>query len=656
MAKIKLSVFSGLRPRRPDSLLPANCATIAQNCDLAYEEMRNTKAGYLVNMMSNSPKSIYTDDGITFYSWTSDVNAVRSPLVQDSYNRLYYTGDSGFKMADRAGTRTDGGPPSASYLVGVPKPTVKPGLVISYPTINDSTTNYSFRFHYEYGGVKYQEGAIAVTTISDNNWDITAPAKDSTTPASAIFAFRVTGTSRADGSQTFDVYTSDSSFASSGGIYQLGFLPVSPGSMTFNVVLSTQIKDANKETRAVCYTFVNIYGEEGPPSPPNTTTTDPTLGETVQCTLDTITGYAPIKEIRVYRTPSGSAIAEYFYAGSISVISSPPGVYTYADTASPATLNEPLTSLYYYPPNQSMKGLMALPNGILCGWVDNLLCFSEAFKAWAWPPQYAKPTTHAIVGACPYGSGAVVTTVTQPYIVSGVTPDSMTLSKLNVDQAGVSKWSIGVANGALLFASNDGLVTLNGAQASLAPSEVFFTRDVWRARVAGGLSSMCFGIWDGRLVVFSNTNAFVPFMIRFDEADGTMTDLPNHAAACSFTGLMSDQMYFASGSGVYQFNGGSDQTAVWQSAELVLPRPTNFGAAQALVTGSWSIDIYAWCYNKSTTVWEWQLKRTKAVTDGTTNFRLPGGYESNRYKIKITGTGRFREFYLANTFEDLARP
>ena len=501
--------------------------------------------------------------------------------------------------------------------------------------------------------MKYQEGSISATVNSDNNWNITAPAKDSATPTSASFAFRVTGTSLADGSQTFDVYTSDSSFASSGGIYQLGFLPVSSGSMTFNVVLSTQIKDANKETRAVCYTFVNIYGEEGAPSPPNTTTTDPTLGETVQCTLDTVTGYAPIKEIRVYRTPSGSAIAEYFYAGSINVLSQPPGVYTFADTASPATLNEPLTSLYYYPPNQSMVGLMSLPNGILCGWYDNKLCFSEAYKAWAWPPSYIQPVTHAIVGGVAYGSGALITTLTAPWIVSGVSPDSMTVSKLNVDQAGVSKWSIGVANGTLMYASNDGIVALNGAAGSLAASEVFFTREVWRTRIGSGLSSMAFGIWDGRLVVFSTTNAFTPFMIRFDEADGTMTDLPLHIAACAFTGLMSDQMYYAYGTGVYQFNGGTAQTGVWQSAELVIPRPLNFGAAQALVTGSWSIELWAWIKNKTTNVWEWQLKLTKAVTDGTTEFRLPGGYSSDRYKIKATGTGRFRELLIATSFEDL---
>jgi hypothetical protein len=230
----------------------------------------------------------------------------------------------------------------------------------------------------------------------------------------------------------------------------------------------------------------------------------------------------------------------------------------------------------------------------------------------------------------------------------------MTTTKLNVEQAGVSKWSIGVVDGAVLYASNDGLVTLIGASASLAQSQKFFTREVWRQRYAAGLSTMRFAVWDGRLVVFSSAQAFTPFMIRVDEADGTMTELPNFTAQCAFTSTLSDQMYYAWGISVYQFNGGTDLAATWQSRERVEARPLNYGIAQALVDGSWSVQLWAYVKNPVTDQHEYQLKHTQALATGQTNFRLPSGYESDRYRIKISGSGRFRELRVAQTARELA--
>jgi hypothetical protein len=642
MSAFIFNKFSGIRPRTPESLLPVNSSTISQNCDFAYGELRNTNDGYLVNTMSNSPRSIYTDDGITYYTWEADVNAVRSPLAKDTFNRLYYTGDSGFKVTDRNGTRTNGGIPSTSYLVGVPKPSASPSLSILTPQIDSSTTDYLFRFHWEYAGTKYLEQFISVTTTGLNSWSFTAPARDISTPVQSVPVFRVTGTSKADGSQTFDLYTNNSSFIGTGGLYTLD--EVNTSGLNFISVLTVGVKEADKETRAYIYTYVNNYNEEGPPSSPQEITTSNAIGATVSATLDTISGFVPIKEIRIYRTPTGSTIADYFYAGSISTVGQPPGVYTFSDNVSAALLNEPIASTNYYPPDQSLVGLMALPNGILCAWKGNELWFSEAYKPWAWPPSYIKPLPQAIVGGIPFGSGAIITTVTYPHMLSGVSPDSMTASKLNIDQAGVSKWSIAAANGTVIFASNDGLVTINGGTGSLESSSLFFTREIWRSLYGSGLASMRFAVWDGRIIVYSGTNAFTPFMIRFDEADGTLTDFPSFIANCSFTSPISDQLYYARSTGMYQFNGGTGLSCVWQSREMVLQKPTNFGYAQSVATGTWSIQFYA----------DNTLRHTETITSGVKNFRLPSGFKSDRWKIKVTGTGRFRELRVANTASELA--
>jgi len=656
MAGFKLNRFSGLRPRIPESLLGDSDATVAENCDFAYGELRNTKGGWAYLSLTNTPAGLYTDDGLSFFSWTADVNAVRSPLASDTFNRMYYTGDNGFKVANRLGTRINGGAPSSSYLVGVPRPTVAPVLTALPPTpVNSSNANITFRFHWEYGGIKYQEQAITPTPQGDHTYRFTPPAIAASTPATAFPVLRMTATWKSDSSQIFDLYTGNSSFnGAASGLYSLDMTKdAGDTTTTYTVTLAMSVKESDKETRAYVYTYVNTYGEEGPPSPPGLVTTSPIIGVSVNAVKDAVSGYAPIKEIRIYRTPTGSTIADYFYVGTLGVLSGS-GTFIFTDNVKGEMLNESLSSTEYYPPNQALTGLMQLPNGILCAWLGNELHFSEAYKPWAWPPKYVKTLPTNIVGGIVHGSGAVVTTRSHPHLVSGVSPDSMTVSKINVDQAGSSKWAIAVVDGVVMYASNDGLVALTGASASLMQGQKFFTREVWRQRYGAGLSSMRFAVWDGRLVVFSSSGAFTPFMIRFDEADGTMTDLPTFAAQCAFVSPLSDQFYYASGNTLHQFNGGTDIAATWQSAERVLPRPLNFGVAQALVEGNWSLELWAYVKNPTTGAFEYQLKHTEALAGGLKNFRLPGGYESDRYRLKLAGTGRFRELRVAQSFRELS--
>lgn len=690
MTGIKINTFKGVRPRVPESLLQEGEATLAQNCDFAYGELRHTKDGSLLGTMVNAPRSIYTDDGLTFYTWTTDVDAVRSPLANDTFNRLYYTDGSEMKVTNRLGTQTDGGAPSSSYKVGVPRPTAAPVLEVQLPDLTDASKyTMAFRFHWEAAGIKYQEQSVSPSKITSTTFRYTPPTQtrevthstkdefpevgqpsviylssdtgkryiwsvnlyvettDHATPTEAVPVIRLTVADNATSAQVCDVYSSNSSLPSSGSLWSIDMVKEN-GVDSYLLTFSTGIKESDKETRAYIYTYVNTYNEEGPPSSPAVVDTSPVVNLKVTVTRDAVSGYAPIKEIRVYRTPTGSSIADYFYVGTITMLTQTGTTFSFVDSVKAEQLNEPVSSTYDYPPPVGLKGLMSLPNGILCAWKGNELWFSEAYRPWAWNPSNVKTLNAAIVGGIPHGSGAVVTTVKQPYIVSGVSPDAMTASRLNVDQAGVSKWSIAVVDGAVMYASHDGLVTLQGGTASLSQGQRFFTREVWRQQVGAGLSSMVFSVWDGRLVVFSAAQSFTPMMIRFDEADGSMTDLPGLQAACAFISQLSDQFYFARGTKLYQFNGGSDLQATWQSRELVLPRPMNYGAAQAVCEGSWVIELWAMISGS------YQLKHTQSVGSGVTTFRLPAGFETDRYRVKLSGSGRFRELRMAQTGRGLA--
>lgn len=662
MAGYKLQTFSGIRPRVPDSLLPEGAAALAENCDFAYGELRNTKGGFLLGSLQNDAGSIYTEDGLSGYTWTGDVDAVRSPLANDRFNRMYYTGDGSMKVASRGGMRGEGGPPASSYVVGVPRPGTAPALSVSQLALTTATMTFSYQFHWEYGGVKYQEQSVEPSSASYGD-SVTLtfaepPARAAETPEAAYPVYRVTATITATQVQVFDVYTANSSLVLANQPY-VAEMASDGANAGHTVTISANQFEGTKETRAYIYTYVNSYGEEGPPSDPAVITL--AQAQTVQVSVqrDSVAvNYAPITEIRVYRTPTGSLIAKYFYVGNI-VAATGSGTFTFADNVRGEQLNEPMSSFENYPPDPGLQGLISLPNGILAAFKGNELHFSEAYKPWAWPPRYVKTLPNSIVGSIVYGAGALVTTRAQPYLVSGVSADSMTTSKINVDQAGVSKRSIAVVDGAVIYASHDGLVVVSGGSASLAQGQKFFTRDVWRQRYAAGLSSMHFSSWDGRLVVFSSNNVFRPFMIRLDEADGTMTELPSFVAKCAFVSQLSDQMYYAAGNKVFQFNGGNDLQTTWLSREIVIPRPCNFGIAQAMVEGSWTVEFWSWGRTtapniSAPNVGAWVKRHTEIITTGQRTFRLPSGYESDRYQIKIIGQGRFRELRVAQSARELA--
>lgn len=649
MTVAMITTFSGLRPRVPESRLGPGEATIAENCDFAYGELRNTKNGFFLKSLVNSAVSLHTEDGIKFFSWDAKGHAVRSPLINDPHFRLYFAGlTGGMKVTDRRTAQLDGGPPASSYQVGVPRPTVAPSLTVAAGTaVNGTTATLIFRFHWEYGGVKYQEGAIEPSFTAPDKWQFTPPEKEESTPEQAFPVLRMRASWVDTGVQVFDLYSGNSAFANTTELYDLDITALEGGDYVSQ--LTQTIRESVKETRAYVYTFVNIYDEEGPPSPPTQIDTAPGLVVGVTPTLDTVTGYAPIKEIRVYCTPP-TAIAGYFLKGEIPVLSeSPP--YIMEDSSD--LLDTPLESLEYYPPGAGLWGLTMLPNGIIAGFIGTDVYFCEPYKPWAWPPRNAVSLEALPVGCVAHGSGMVVTTATVPYIVSGVSSDSMTASRLNVAQAGSSLFSIAVVDGLVVYASNDGLVVIVGATGSLQQGERFFTREVWRDRYGAYLSTMRFAVWDGRLVVYSDTDAFTAFMIRFDEADGTMTDLPDFVASSSFVSPLADQFYYVDDGDLYQFNGGTNQTAVWQSGEKVFARPLNFGAAQTMVQGSWTLELWAFVEIAGNNH-EYQLKFTKALTTGLATFRLPGGYQSDRYRLKVTGTGKFQELRIAETMSELA--
>jgi hypothetical protein len=253
------------------------------------------------------------------------------------------------------------------------------------------------------------------------------------------------------------------------------------------------------EARGYVYTWVTEYDEEGPPSEPvvvngwsNATWTitlfqpEPeNLGDDYISVVDG--GNQPgvltpakrnIKKTRIYRTVSNqSGMGVYFLVAEIPVEQ---GVYADILTDDVVALNSQLLSLYWYPPPEDLQEILAFPNGIAVGFRSNEVWFSEAYRPHAWPPGYVLTTEFPIVGLGVAAQSIVVCTQGVPYLINGINPASMALTKINLPEPCLHRGSIVATDTAVLYVSQNGLVQVNQSGAGVNTTEGWITREKWQ--------------------------------------------------------------------------------------------------------------------------------------------------------------------------------
>jgi hypothetical protein len=234
MPGVKLEAFQGLIPRVSPRLLPPMAATIAQNTKLLNGEIRGFRALREEADLSSfgadpvrrayrvpDPEGgyAYAEGWLTFDS--RDVDVVRSPLKNDSFERYFWAGDGRPKM--NTGNRIlDGSDP---YYLGIPTPTAGP--TVTPPGGSDETRAYVYTFVSTYG----EEGPPSPPTLDDGNagtWSLsdietTVPDSSNRSIASVNIYRTVVGQSSANfyyvgsvdfGTATFDDTEDDDTVAS----------------------------------------------------------------------------------------------------------------------------------------------------------------------------------------------------------------------------------------------------------------------------------------------------------------------------------------------------------------------------------------------------------------------------------------------------------
>ena len=227
-------------------------------------------------------------------------------------------------------------------------------------------------------------------------------------------------------------------------------------------------------TRLYLYTWVTDYGEESAPCPASNEI-EWSPGETVS-----LSGFAAtpsgrnITKQRIYRAQTGSSGTYYYLIAERSASNS-----NYSDTVGVDGFQDPLPSMDFNPPSDTLAGLTAMANGMMAAFDGNTLYFCEPYQPHAWPEKYALYTDAPIVGLAFINATLIVLTEGSPYAVSGSAPESMQMTELEADAPCLSARSIVDLGNAVGWVSAEGLMVLDGGGVRNATAGVF-NYDTWQ--------------------------------------------------------------------------------------------------------------------------------------------------------------------------------
>ena len=377
--KLPIQPVKGMIPVIDPVKLPADNATLAINANFdtgsltPYAQLTDLSATAVLALQT---KSLFLYLDTHWFSWSGDVHAVPSPINNDTYDRVYYTGDGAPKVTSSAyAIAIDATMPDVKFRMGVKQP-IRP----------------------------------VIAEIIDNEEDAEL--------------------------------------------------------------------ELNNESRFYVTTFVNEWGEEGLPSPPSVEVVLNNPDASFRVDRGSIgTNDQNIKFWRLYRSNG----LEYQLVSQFLITDQP----TQIDDLVDSKLGVVLDSYNYSEPIQTMQGLTSMANGILVGFDNYTVCFSEQYLPHAWPTDYQQTTEFPIVAIAAFGNSVVVGTTGNPYLFSGVSPDSVSGIKLEIAQSCVSVKSMVDMGNYVIYASPDGLVAISSNQQELVTAGLI-NKEVWNTDFNGG--------------------------------------------------------------------------------------------------------------------------------------------------------------------------
>lgn len=347
-------------------------------------------------------------------------------------------------------------------------------------------------------------------------------------------------------------------------------LPAPTAACTVTAGTAPEGSTATPETRVYSYTLVSKESGYEFESAPATASADvevvPEQPVTVGNFAALPSGYN-VTHRRIYRSTAGT----FLFVAEITAATT-----SYEDVKLAEDLGEEVPSLTWLQPPAELKGLINLPNGIMAGFKGRDVYFCDPYHPHAWPAQYQQSLDYPVVGLGRMDTTLAVLTTGSPYIIQGSHPDSMTVIKSDLEQSCVSKRSIVSFNGAVIYASPDGLVLLSSSGSKVI-TEQYFIRSQWQAFFKP--ESIHAYQHDLKYVAFYDTGTAQGGFI-YDTTSGVFTMHDIYATA-GYNDLQNDKLFltFADRAVKPWFEGGG-KSFVWRSKKFTFPKATSMACAQ----------------------------------------------------------------------------
>jgi hypothetical protein len=327
---------------------------------------------------------------------------------------------------------------------------------------------------------------------------------------------------------------------------------------------------ATPETRNYTYTMVSKESGFEFESAPAAASLDvdvvPEQPVTVGSFASVPSGYN-VTHRRIYRATAGT----YLFVAEITSATS-----SYVDTKLAEDLGEELPSLTWLQPPAELKGLINLPGGIMAGFKGRDVYFCDPYHPHAWPAQYQQSLDYPVVGLGRMDTTLAVLTTGSPYIIQGSHPDSMTVVKSDLEQSCVAKRSIVSFNGAVIYASPDGLVMLSPSGSKVI-TEQYFIRAQWQALFKP--DSIHAYQHDLKYIGFYD-NGVTQGGFIYDTTSGVFT-LHDIYATAGYNDLQNDKLFVTSADKtVKPWLEGTAKSFTWKSKKFTFPKPLSMACAQ----------------------------------------------------------------------------
>jgi hypothetical protein len=392
------------------------------------------------------------------------------------------------------------------------------------------------------------------------------------------------------------------------------------------------------ESRFYVVTYVGKYGEEGPPSPV-TAEVEVLPGQTVTLNPLPLGPNAPYvaTKLRIYRTNTVGTEAVFQYVDEVTL---PTG--SYADTKPSSELGEALQSETWDAPPDDMVGLVTLPNGVLGAFRNNELLFSEQGLPHAWPVDYRRSVDYNVVGLGVMGSEVFVGTEGTCYVVSGNDPAAYAVTPLPIPYSCVSKRSIVSIGDMVVYASEEGLVSVGRSGATLL-TEQMFNRDDWATYTPSTLKAWRWGRFYLAAYIRSNTTAL--FAIDPLRPEDGVIFFDGIGVASGYTDVKEERVYMATADRLVRWDGGVARQYDWCSRPFSLAAPEPMNAVRVL----------AEAYPVTVRVYRDGTEQAHVVVNNHRPRRIPGGRLGREYVVQVSADTSVRDVVVASSMDEIKR-